>query len=108
MRCLQGCHNVNCDFDLCDKGKDAETSASRTCAWVGMRVCWWIHLYPQHVPDMSRCPVWNQMSYSPTLFPLPLFLSSVIFLSTDNMVDQIKVETSEAKATELEKKVTFA
>lgn len=36
---------------------------------------------------------------------LSLFLSSV--LSTDNMVDQTKVETSEAKAVELEKKVKY-
>lgn len=32
--------------------------------------------------------------------------SSILCLSTDNMVDQTKVEASEAKANELEKKVT--
>lgn len=42
-----------------------------------------------------------------TLFPLSLCLSFVIFLSADNMVDKTKVETSEAKAIELEKKVNY-
>lgn len=33
-------------------------------------------------------------------------LSTILCLSIDNMVDQTKVEASEAKANELEKKVT--
>lgn len=45
---------------------------------------------------------------SPLTASLSLFLFNIhiyIYLSADNMLDQTKVETSEAKANELEKKV---
>lgn len=41
----------------------------------------------------------------PLTASLSLFYLIYVYLSADNMVDQTKVETSEAKANELEKKV---
>lgn len=68
----------------------------------------------QHVPDWRvrclhgqtcRCVVWNPYLIHHLFSSFAFFFP--LCLSTDNMVDQTKVETSEAKAKEMEKKVKY-
>lgn len=74
----------SCEHTACARLKGTMSSRSHTC----------------------RCAV-KTLILSTTSFPPYLPLSSVLnlFLFPDNMVDKTKVETSEAKASELEKKV---
>lgn len=108
-------HNLltDLDFEWCDKGETGRPIGCFLCVYASVCEC-----VSGRMCQTEGCDVFTSRRVQvhclkPLSYPPPFifffFLFSIILsslcLSADNMVDQTKVETSEAKASELEKKV---